>query len=647
MLLDLSRSPEELDSIQQAVANPYLSEPARGLQLVARLIGQPRPNAIDAQQRESLAKLHRLIHERFIALASRGSYPGEAQALRELLALEESLENLALFPDLANKTIVGVGGGFSAGKSRFLNTLLGVDLLPESLEPTTAIPSFITRGEADIVALNSFNHRVALDRDALQAITHAFSQHYRASLDESFGFAHALKLLMLHQRDIPWCNLAFLDTPGYSKADAQGASQTDEDIALKQLTEADRVLWLLNAKNGSIRQDDLQFLRTLKHPHPVFFVVTQADLVGHSRIEAILDSTREAIDAAGIPCAGLMAWAAPLGDGLGEPMGGDDIRAWLDDLDRQLKFTTYRQTCERVLDGYIRHNQQGMSGSRQKLVLLNTLLPLAEQLPESERTTLRELIREQRDSQQRFIEQRDAFAELKVEMLDVLAQLVGDLANDAVSSEEIVQQALRHHDQQQYDLAAAGFFKAAEMGHAAAQFNLGLCYAKGLGVTRSDEQAVSWYRKAAEQGHVSAQFNLGACYANGEGVPRDEQQAIGFFQRAADQGNTRAYYSLVELSAHAGDVEAQYEMAMCYEQGSGTDRDIDKAIAWYRQAALKGHPDAQYELGRRYMEGDGVIRHPAAARRWLEKSAAQGNMQAKKLLQVYFRKFYTGVGQFI
>jgi TPR repeat protein len=32
---------------------------------------------------------------------------------------------------------------------------------------------------------------------------------------------------------------------------------------------------------------------------------------------------------------------------------------------------------------------------------------------------------------------------------------------------------------------------------------------------------VSWYRKAAEQGHASAQFDLGVMYANGQGIPQN------------------------------------------------------------------------------------------------------------------------------
>lgn len=633
MSLDFNFSLEALEAAEAATANPYLSHPARGLQLLARLIGHPAPEAVQEAQRAQLARLHTLIHQDFIALTARGSYPGEAQALRQLLALEDALENLALFPDLASKTVVGVGGGFSAGKSRFLNTLLGVDLLPESLEPTTAIPSFITRGAADIVALNSFNHRIALDREALQAITHAFNDHYRDSLGEGFGFAHILKLLMLHQPRLPWDNLAFLDTPGYSKADAEGAAETDLGIALRQLTEADHVLWLLSAKNGSIRQDDLDFLRRLNHPQPIFFVVTQADLVGEARIGAILDSTRTAIEQAGIPCAGLLAWAAPLGSEHGERIAGDDVRAWLGQLDGQPKYTQHRRTCEQVLDGYIRHNQDSLAGSRKKLALLNTLLPLADQLPESERSTLQELIREQRQSQGVFKEQVERFAALKEEIFGLVGTIVGEVAVNTPSSDELFQLAIQHHDQQQHALAATHFLPAADLGHAAAQFNLGLYHANGLGIAKSDEQAVAWYRKAAEQGHASAQFNLGLCYASGDGVPQDEEQAIEWFKKAAEQDHPEAQFHLLQISARQGNKNSQYALAICHEAGHGTVQDIEKSVRWYKAAAKSGHPGAQLKIGEHYLSGEVLTKNSAHAKSWLQKSAAQGNKTAKTLLK--------------
>lgn len=631
MSLDFNFSLEELEAAEAATVNPHLSDPTRGMQLLARLVGRPAPEAVQEAQRAHLARLHTLIHQDFIALTARGSYPGEAQALRQLLALEDAMENLALFPDLAGKTVVGVGGGFSAGKSRFLNTLLGVNLLPEALEPTTAIPSFITRGEVDIVALNTFNQRIPLDRDALQAITHAFNEHYRDSLGEGFGFAHLLKLLILHQATMPWDNLAFLDTPGYSKPDAESAVQTDRRIALKQLGEADQVLWLLSAQNGSIRQDDLEFLHNLDHPKPIFFVVTQADL--RSDIQAILGSARQAIEQAGIPYAGLMAWAAPLSNERGERIAGDDIRAWLEQLNSHSKYTQHRRTCEQVLDSYIRHNQNSLAGSRKRLALLNTLLPLADRLPESERSTLQELIREQRQSQVVFKEQIEQFAVLKDEILEVVIKIVGELAVDAPSSDELFQQALQHHDQKQYELAATYFLHAAELGHATAQFSLAAYYDAGIGVAQDSRQAADWYSKAAQQDHADAQFNLGFCYANGVGVPHDQQKAIDWYQKAAAQDHPEAQFHLLRLSATQGNKNAQYALAICYETGKGTAKDIGISVEWYRAAAKAGLADAQLKVAEHYLSGEFLTKNSAHAKSWLQKSAAQGNPAAKALLE--------------
>ncbi|AXM95281.1 dynamin family protein [Pseudomonas plecoglossicida] len=664
MSLDFSFSLEELEAAQAATGNPYLNDPGKGLQLIASLVGKPKR----ALQQHLPAALHQLIHERFIALASKGSYPGEAQALRELQALEASLENLALFPDLANKTVVGVGGGFSAGKSRLLNTLLGVDLLPESLEPTTAIPSFICQGEDGIVALNTFNQKIGLNRDGLQAITHAFTSQYRDSLDEAFGFAHVLKLLMLHCARFAWRNLAFLDTPGYSKADAQDSEQADETVALRQLTEADHVMWLISAKNGSIRQDDLAFLRSLDHPRPIFFVVTQADLVCSTAIDTILERTAQAIEASGIACAGLMAWAAPLGDEQGAQVAGDDIRAWLDKLDAAPKYTHHRRTCERVLDGYIRHNQENLAANRKHLTLFNTLLPLQGSLPPGEQATLKALLQEQRSQQKVFAELVDSFTALKAEMQDVIAQVIGDLAVDAPSIEALYDQALAFHEEGDYASAATCFEQAAELGYADAQFQLGVCHELGQGVAADERLAAEWYRKAKNQGHVEAQFYLGVCYENGVGVPEDMAKAVACYLLAAEQGHVEAQYNLavclsrgtgiakddpqslhwfetaarqdhpqarfvvIDRAAQQGRPDAQYALGVLYEKGLGVAQDLESAIAAYRKAAEGGHADAQFELARRYQAGAGVRKNAAHADSWLNKAAAQKHEGATSML---------------
>src|SRR4051795_1066677 len=61
----------------------------------------------------------------------------------------------------------------------------------------------------------------------------------------------------------------------------------------------------------------------------------------------------------------------------------------------------------------------------------------------------------------------------------------------------------------------------ATAGDPQAQYNLGLLYARGQGVTQDYAQAAQWYEKAAVQGVPAAQYNLGVMYANGQGVAAD------------------------------------------------------------------------------------------------------------------------------
>ena len=73
---------------------------------------------------------------------------------------------------------------------------------------------------------------------------------------------------------------------------------------------------------------------------------------------------------------------------------------------------------------------------------------------------------------------------------------------------------------QDYAEAAKWNRKAAEQGHANAQFNLGFMYATGNGVLQDYAEAMRWFRKAADQGDASSQFILGSMYDSREGVPR-------------------------------------------------------------------------------------------------------------------------------
>ena len=88
----------------------------------------------------------------------------------------------------------------------------------------------------------------------------------------------------------------------------------------------------------------------------------------------------------------------------------------------------------------------------------------------------------------------------------------------------------------------------AEQGSASAQYNLGVMYDKGQGVTQDDKTAIKWWKLAAKQGYASAHNNLGFMYANGKGIPQDYIRGYMWWYIAASNGHKDAVVGRDEVS---------------------------------------------------------------------------------------------------
>ncbi|KAK3842082.1 MAG: hypothetical protein J3R72DRAFT_523840 [Linnemannia gamsii] len=113
------------------------------------------------------------------------------------------------------------------------------------------------------------------------------------------------------------------------------------------------------------------------------------------------------------------------------------------------------------------------------------------------------------------------------------------------------------------------FAVKAKEGDIESQNSLANFYKYGLeGVSRNDKLAMEWYSKAAEQGHAEAQFRMGGYYSEGFAVPKDYAKAMEWFLKSARQGNCDAQFSVGYM--HAG--------------GDGVPEDKNKALEWmYRE----------------------------------------------------------------
>ncbi|XP_061164754.1 uncharacterized protein LOC133173746 [Saccostrea echinata] len=200
--------------------------------------------------------------------------------------------------------------------------------------------------------------------------------------------------------------------------------------------------------------------------------------------------------------------------------------------------------------------------------------------------------------------------------------------------------------------------EASDMGHSRSQFNLGLSYETGQGVTKDVRKAAKYYKLAAAENHPQAMYNLALMYQEGEGVSQNEDKAISLMERAAELGLAQAqtylgvhytepdsqdYGKAVSKFSEAAKQEypeAQYFLGVCYEQGWGVEVNECKAAHLYSQAAQSGHDGALYNLAvfQEYGVG-GLPEDMLSAEELYRKSAKLGNKMAEdKVMEIEAKK---------
>jgi TPR repeat protein len=184
----------------------------------------------------------------------------------------------------------------------------------------------------------------------------------------------------------------------------------------------------------------------------------------------------------------------------------------------------------------------------------------------------------------------------------------------------------------------ANLIAGAQMGDVRAINNLGLLWARGVGVPAPDfKEAMRWWKEAARRGYTVSMNNIGLLYASGHGVPQDYAIARQWWEMSAERGDAWAMNSIGDLyenghgveqsyatalewyrrAADSGDGLALYNLGHLHEEGLGVERDAKVAIGWYERSADQGVALSMYSLGRMLAEGRGVPADPAEAHAWM------------------------------
>ena len=153
------------------------------------------------------------------------------------------------------------------------------------------------------------------------------------------------------------------------------------------------------------------------------------------------------------------------------------------------------------------------------------------------------------------------------------------------------ERGLLAHYENDFEEAESWYTRAADQGHAKAQFDLGMMFfhreIEGLEVGECVEHAVSYCMDAAKSGLECARAFLDRDIQSGLEAYRrgDHHDAEIEFRRLAEQGNAGAQYRLAQMYIYS-------TTESCADERSA----FDQARDWLGQAAGHGYARAEYAL---------------------------------------------------
>ena len=184
-------------------------------------------------------------------------------------------------------TQIVVAGGFSSGKSSFLNKLTKcTNLLPTGVEPVSVVKTYLycSRGNKKVTVqgVNQKNVLVSLDPGVLQAIQHA--------KQSNIYLASVLEKLFVEIPSKELDGLVFIDTPGYNNTDKSNESngKTDKQTAIEALGEGNVLFWLIDCERGTTVTDDLEMIKQFNGKK--VFIFNKADKKGEAEAKKIVES---------------------------------------------------------------------------------------------------------------------------------------------------------------------------------------------------------------------------------------------------------------------------------------------------------------------------------------------------------------------
>ena len=318
-----------------------------------------RQNTTAHQMKVDLAKIETIIKKKIPETLKKHAPDDFYELFVDFQAEYERFRDFILYDRLIGKNIVALGGGFSSGKSSFLNSLMGKPVLPADIDPSTSVPTYIVKGDKhEVMGINVFDSKVPMQPRDIRKIAHGFGaveDDDDEKVTEGVTLGHVLETIFFSTPLHIYNSIAFLDTPGYSKPDSEKYSaKTDEQIARGQLNSANYILWFVQADAGTITEEDIKFIKSLREGIPMLVVVNKADKKTRADLVNIIDKIKSTLEIKGVPYVDVLAFSKDIEDiddsNLQSFVSGnaDQIRRQLEEWNRQVYESNFAKNFKKI-----------------------------------------------------------------------------------------------------------------------------------------------------------------------------------------------------------------------------------------------------------------------------------------------------------
>ncbi len=199
----------------------------------------------------------------------------------ELAELEKEAFNLLVsnieLEKGSSKVEVGVIGGFSSGKSTFINSLFKKDICPMKVSPTTSSITKFYYGHKEKITLNN--------KEITQEEYQNLSQHEGSG---AIRGAKAHHIEYAYPFDT-FNSIILYDTPGFDNTEINGG---DTKATMDTLKSVDVILFVIDISKGTIDFSSIRNLDNLKNKK-LYCILNKSDLKSKEAIDKIKKSIIE------------------------------------------------------------------------------------------------------------------------------------------------------------------------------------------------------------------------------------------------------------------------------------------------------------------------------------------------------------------